>query len=146
MSLQFNLDGIGSDQIARLMELLAHSDIEECEIEQDDCKVSLKRVLQTDTPQITQEAEALHRQGEKAAEQAVIPASAVGLFFRSEKHSGPPKVDAGDKVMVGDVIGFIQVVNVPHAVHSPYEGIIESFLAENGQPVEYGQPLVSLKI
>ena len=63
MSLQFNLDGIGSDQIARLMELLAHSDIEECEIEQDDCKVSSRDCAQTDTPQITQEAEALHRQG-----------------------------------------------------------------------------------
>lgn len=145
MALLFDLGGIGNDQIARLMEMLAETDVEECEIEQGDCRVFLKRVSPAEDSLAGQGVEIQPYQATIPAEPAVIPAPAVGIFFRAEKRSGPPKVDIGDKVAVGDIIGYIQVVNVPHSVHSTCEGVIESFFVDNGQPVEYGQPLVSLQ-
>lgn len=145
MALQFDLDEIGDDQIARLMEMLAKSDVDELEIEQGDCKICLKRISQADTALAVPGPASQPQQATKPVEPPVVPAPAVGIFFRSEKRSGPPKVDIGDKVRVGDVIGFIQVVNVPHSVHSTHEGVIESFFVDNGQPVEYGQPLISIQ-
>lgn len=145
MAMQFDLGGIGSEQLARLMETLAKSDVEECEIEQGDCKLSLRRVPRADIASREHTTDSPASDTATPEEQRAIMAPAVGVFFRSEKRPGPPKVEVGSRIKVGDVVGYIQVMNIPHSVHSTREGVVEGFLVEDGQPVEYGQPLVSIQ-
>lgn len=147
MAPEFDLRGIDTREIGRLMELLAGSDVEECEIEQGESRLSLRRragelpASRCPSPEpVTSSAVE-----DEADEGVVVRATAVGLFHRSEKRSNPPKVEVGAQVAVGDVLGYIEVMRLPHNVLSTGEGIVDAFLVEEGQPVEYGQPLVTLR-
>ncbi len=142
MSKDFDLDGIDGEQIGRLMELLARSDVTELEIEQGEHSLSLKRTLRQRSSE--QDAPGLPY-SEDRDEPAVVVAPAVGVFYRSERRSGPPKVEAGAKIKAGEVLGRIEVMGIPHHVFSTHDGVVEDFLVEDGQAVEYGQPLVALK-
>jgi len=147
MAPEFDLGGIDTWEIGRLMELLAGSDVEECEIEQGESRLSLRRRARglpaSDCP--SGEPATSPALEDEAGEGVVVQATAVGLFYRSEKRSGPPKIEVGDRIAVGDVLGYIEVMRLPHSVLSTGEGIVDAFLVEEGQPVEYGQPLVALR-
>ncbi|MHB0870344.1 MAG: acetyl-CoA carboxylase biotin carboxyl carrier protein [Chloroflexota bacterium] len=143
MAQPLNLDGIDPEEIGRLMDLLAGSDVEECEIQQGDFALSLRRSVRPARAS-EETAPAPPAEGTGEEEAVVILAPAVGVFTRSEKPSAPPKVEVGARLKPGDVVGYIEVMMVPHSVSSGFEGIVESFLVENGQPVEYGQPLIKL--
>ena len=145
MASQFDLDGIDTEEIGRLMDLLAESDVEECEFERGDLRVSLQRTVRQRP--VPEEVATGPQPSEETApkEPLLIRAQAVGVFTRSERSSGAPKVEIGSKVGAGDVVGYIEVMMIPHSVFSDHEGIVDSLLVEDGQPVEYGQPLVALR-
>lgn len=145
MAHSFDLDGIDTEQIGRLMDVLAEGDVEECEIEQGEYRLWLRRRVDEGPP--PNEGASSPMPAEKAApqEQLVIRAPAVGVFSRSGKPSAPSQVEIGGRVKAGDVLGYIEVMMIPHSVLSTHEGVVESFLVEDGQPVEYGQPLVALR-
>ncbi len=143
MAHQFDLDGVDLQQIGRLMEVLAESDVEECEIEQGEFRLSLRRGV--GVPAAQGLAPGLPQaEGQRPEEPLLIGAPAVGVFSRGNQPSGHPVVEVGARVKPGDVLGFIEVMMIPHSVFSTHDGVIESFLVEDGQPVEYGQPLVRL--
>jgi acetyl-CoA carboxylase biotin carboxyl carrier protein len=77
-------------------------------------------------------------------EPLVVVAPAVGLFHRGGEEGAPPLAAEGETVTRGQVLGVVEVLRMPHPVEAPAEGRVERFLVESGQPVEYGQPLVSL--
>ncbi len=137
---EFDLDGIDGEQIGRLMELLARSDVTELEIEQGEQSLFLKRTIRR---QATPEGPALPSD-EVRDEPVVIVAQAVGVFYRSERRAGAPKAEVGARVKVGDVLGRIEVMGIPHIVLSTHDGVVDGFLVEDGQAVEYGQPLVAI--
>lgn len=65
----------------------------------------------------------------------------VGIFYVSDTERGAPLVQAGDEVKKGQVIGIIEAMKLMNEIRAEYDGIITEVLAENGQIVEYGQPL-----
>ena len=69
----------------------------------------------------------------------------VGFFSRFDKAAGKQYVKLRDVINKGDVIGTITVLDMQHEVIANQEGKIIHFLVEEGQPVEYGQPLVRLE-
>lgn len=142
MARPLNLDGIDPEELGRLMDLLAASDVEECEIQEGDFWVSLRRSVARAQPSESAPAPTVEETGEE--EPLVVLAPAVGVFRRSEKPSDPPKVEVGTRIEPGDVVGYIEVMMVPQSVSSNVAGIVEDFLVESGQPVEYGQPIVRL--
>mgnify|MGYP005865450763 CR=1 FL=1 len=144
MTLEFDLNGLDTEQVGRLMEVLARSDVEECEIQQGDRRLRVRRVVSAPPPQNQPAPAFIASESAEAEGPRVVQASAVGFFRRSEGRSGPPKIEVGAPVKVGDVLGFVEVMNIPHSVLSTCEGVVESFLVEDGQPVEYGQPLVAI--
>lgn len=75
----------------------------------------------------------------------VVGAPAVGIFYRGTEEGSPSLAGAGDTIARGQVLGVVEVLRMPHPVEAPQGGRIESFLVENGQPVEYGQPLLVLQ-
>ncbi len=139
---RIDLDAIDPAEIGRLMRLLVGTDVEEFEIEQGDLKISLKRSAEwASTPSEEPRAPGADHLLEEQA--PVVSASAVGVFYRSEARADAAAIEEGAHVKTGDVLGVIEVMGVPHPVHSTRDGVIAAFLVEDGQPVEYGQPLVS---
>ena len=143
MSGEFDLDGIDVEEIRELMDLLARSDVTECEIEQGETSLSVRRKLR-DHP-IAERSSQTGDEGYRD-ESALVQASAVGVYYHGETRSGVPRVDIGTRIKAGDILGRIEVMGIPHSVFSTYDGVVESFLVEDGQPVEYGQPLVSVRL
>ena len=141
---EFDLSGVDTEQVGRLMDVLAQSDVEECEIEQGERRLRVKRSVSARAAPDRPAPIAPASQSGPSAGPRVVQASAVGIFRRSEQRSGPPKVDVGSQVRAGDILGFVEVMNVPHSVLSTCDGVVESFLVEDGQPVEYGQPLIAI--
>jgi acetyl-CoA carboxylase biotin carboxyl carrier protein len=145
MPSRFDLSGLDPSEVGRLMKLLAATDIEECEIEQGEFRISVRR---TAIPPRTDGWTdfAVHQGDEASDEPLVVLSPAVGFFFRSDSRSAPPSADVGARVQMGDALGSIEVMGVPHAVFSTHDGVVESFLVEDGEAVEYGQPIVAISV
>lgn len=144
MPLQFDLGALDRKEISRLMKLLAGTDIEECEIEQGEFRIFVRRAVSADTASVASEIGHSEEQELAVDEPAPVRSPAVGFFYRSERRSGSHEVEPGARVKVGDVLGCIEVMGVPHSVFSTNDGVVEEFLVEDGEPVEYGQPIVAI--
>lgn len=71
----------------------------------------------------------------------VIKSPLVGTFYRSPSPGAPPFVEVGDMVSPGQVLCIIEALKVMNEIESDVRGKVVKILAENGETVEYGQPL-----
>ena len=86
-----------------------------------------------------------------AAEPAAAPVAAedtrtinspmVGTFYRAPSPGAKPFADVGQKVKAGDTVCIIEAMKLLNEIETEYDGVIKEILVENGQPVEFGQPL-----
>ncbi len=65
----------------------------------------------------------------------------VGTFYRAPKPEAPPFVNEGDEVQVGQTVCLLEAMKLFNEIPSDVAGRVVRVLAENGAPVEYGQPL-----
>ena len=65
----------------------------------------------------------------------------VGTFYRSASPGAKPFVEVGDVVKVGDTICIIEAMKILNEIETDKSGTVSKILSENGQAVEYGQPL-----
>jgi acetyl-CoA carboxylase biotin carboxyl carrier protein len=65
----------------------------------------------------------------------------VGTFYRSSSPGAKPFIEIGQSVQVGDVLCIIEAMKLMNEIEAETSGIVTRVLSENGQPVEYGQPL-----
>ncbi len=73
-----------------------------------------------------------------------VTASLVGVFHGWAKPKTAPLISVGDRVKVGQVLGTIQSLNVLNEVESLVAGRVVEIFVQDGQPVEYGQPLMMI--
>lgn len=66
----------------------------------------------------------------------------VGTFYRSSAPGAKPFVEIGQAVKSGDTVCIIEAMKLLNEIEADHDGVIKAVLVENGQPVEYGQPLV----
>ena len=66
----------------------------------------------------------------------------VGTFYRSPSPGAKHFVEVGDTVKSGDTICIIEAMKLLNEIECDKDGVIKAILVENGQPVEYGEPLV----
>jgi acetyl-CoA carboxylase biotin carboxyl carrier protein len=71
----------------------------------------------------------------------VVKSPMVGTFYRSGSPGAPAFVDIGSSVKEGDTLCIIEAMKLMNEIESDAAGTIKAVLVENGQPVEYGQPL-----
>ena len=71
----------------------------------------------------------------------VITAPLVGTFYESPKPGEPPFINVGDIVEVGQSLCIIEAMKIFNAIESDYSGEIVEILVQDGEPVEFGQPL-----
>ena len=79
-----------------------------------------------------------------AVEGHVVKAPMVGTFYRSPSPDAKPFVEVGGTVKEGDVICIIEAMKLMNEIDADAAGTVKAILVENGQPVEYGQPLFIL--
>ena len=76
------------------------------------------------------------------AEGHQVKSPMVGTFYRAASPGAKPFVEVGDTVQVGDTLCIIEAMKLMNEIESDKSGVVKQVLAENGQPVEFGQPLV----
>ena len=71
----------------------------------------------------------------------IVKSPMVGTFYRSSSPDAGAFVDVGSKVAVGDTLCIIEAMKLLNEIECDFAGTIKEILVENGQPVEYGEPL-----
>ncbi len=155
-------------KIKKLIELLEESDIGEIEIQEGEESVRISRGGHGATtyvqPQYTPAPAApaiAAPAAPAAAPTAPAPAAAetsdssslsghivkspmVGTFYRSPSPGSPSFIEVGKHVKAGDVICIVEAMKMMNQIEADKAGVIEAILAEDGDPVEFDQPLVTI--
>lgn len=76
-----------------------------------------------------------------AAEGHIVKSPMVGTFYRSPSPGSKQFVDVGQNVNAGDTLCIIEAMKLLNEIDADHTGVIKAILVENGQPVEFGQPL-----
>ena len=79
---------------------------------------------------------------EKQVEGNVIKSPLVGTFYAAPAEDKPPFVSIGDQVKKGQVIGIVEAMKLMNEVESEFDGTVLDIVVNNGDMVEFGQPLV----
>ncbi len=66
----------------------------------------------------------------------------VGTYYSAPSPRDPAFISEGDTIDVGDVVGIVEAMKIMNEIESEYTGTVHRILVTNGQPVEYGQPLI----
>ncbi|MGY8784502.1 MAG: acetyl-CoA carboxylase biotin carboxyl carrier protein [Pseudomonadales bacterium] len=137
-------------KVKKLIELLESSDIAEIEIKEGEESVRISR------GSISMPAPIAYQAPAAPAPSAVAPAAAppvegnaikspmVGTFYRSPSPSSPAFVEVGKHVKAGDVVCIVEAMKMMNQIEADQAGVIEAFLVEDGEPVEFDQPLIRI--
>ncbi len=145
-------------KLKTLIELVESSGIAELEIEEGEERVRITRAVAPNPAPAVVVPPALTNGGAPPASQGSAPAPPppapveteghqvkspmVGTFYRSASPGAKPFVEVGDTVQVGDTLCIIEAMKLMNEIESDKAGVVKQVLIENGQPVEFGQPLV----
>ena len=136
-----------ADQLGELLRLVGHSDIEELEVEHAGARFVIRRDLGSPAPaQATPAVPAGTAASAASAppDSFVVTAPIVGIFRRATG-GAEPAIDVGSALDVGQAVGAVEAMRMLSRVHTERSGIVQEILVRDGQPVEYGQPLVVLR-
>lgn len=148
-------------KLKTLIDLVAESEISELEITEGDSKVKIvKSKPQAETtiyspiampamypgamaaPQAQAAAPAAEAEAAPEQEEGyVVKAPMVGTFYRAPSPNSPAFVDVGKRVNEGDTLCIIEAMKLLNEIEADVSGVIKKILVENGEPVEFGQPL-----
>ncbi len=134
-------------EIRALLELLQQYGLTELEVEQGGSRVRLRREgvvpAPTTSPLPAPVAEAVEPSSREAQAHPFVTVEApmVGTFYRASSPEAEPYVREGDLIKEGQVICIIEAMKLMNEIESKAAGRVVKVLAENNQPVEYGQPL-----
>lgn len=158
------------EQVLELVKAVSDSDLTEFKYEESGVKLSLKkasdRIVQVQAPaapviappvmpaasemtvsaQTTQVAEGAGNTGdleseEKVPEGNIVKSPLVGTFYAAPAEDAEAFVKVGDGVEKGQVLAIVEAMKLMNEIESDFAGTVTEILVENGQPVEYGQPL-----
>lgn len=144
-------------KLKKLIDLVQESGIAELEVTENEEKVRIvkggfQREVYVNAPQMMQ-APAAPAPAPAAAAPAAAPAAPeapsghavkspmVGTFYRASSPGAKPFVEVGDQVKAGQTICIIEAMKLLNEIECDKDGVIKAILVENGQPVEFGEPL-----
>jgi acetyl-CoA carboxylase biotin carboxyl carrier protein len=157
-------------ELKELIEFLIEKDITEFELERGDVKVRIKRGTDTavsvsgpayshfaaaSAPVPAPEAGSAHASSpappkEKPAtpdeELHMVRSPIVGTYYESPSPGSPPFCKPGDKVELGQVLCIVEAMKLMNEIESDVAGELVKILVNNGQPIEYGQELFSVRV
>jgi acetyl-CoA carboxylase biotin carboxyl carrier protein len=145
------------DLVRQLAAVLDDTNLTELEVEDGDRKVRVARTLQAAPAMMQAPAYAPAPAAAAAAPATAAPAAEaapaagaamavmsplVGTVYLAANPEAKNFVSVGDKVSAGDTLVIIEAMKVMNPIHAPAAGTVKAVLVENGQPVEFDQPLV----
>ena len=147
-------------KVKKLIELLEESGIDELEVREGEESVRISRHSKTPAQPyyapapapvaapVAAPAPAAPVAAEAPSAPAlnghVVKSPMVGTFYRTPAPTSPAFVEVGKTVKVGDTICIVEAMKMMNHITAEKAGVIESILVENGQPVEFDQPLFTI--
>jgi len=135
-------------KVKKLIELLEESGIAEIEIHEGEESVRISRHIQSTqilaAPAVMPQAApavAAEAQPEALPAGETVRSPMVGTFYRSPSPGAPSFVDIGQSVSEGDTLCVIEAMKMFNQIEAEVSGKVMAILTENGQPVEFDQPL-----
>ena len=144
-------------KLKKLIDLVEESGISELEITEGEEKVRISRALMPSQAMFNQAPAHYMATSQAASHITSVPVAAapvvaeveghivkspmVGTFYRSSSPDSKAFVDVGSKVVVGETLCIIEAMKLLNEIECDFTGVIKKILVENGQPVEYGEPL-----
>lgn len=139
-------------KLKTLIDLVSDSNVSELEITEAEGKVRIVKSMGVAAPVVMQQAApvAMVAAPAPAAEVSEVPAvptghavksPMVGTFYRSSSPGAAPFIQIGSVVKEGDTLCIIEAMKILNEIESDKAGTVTQILCENGQAVEYGQPL-----
>ncbi len=143
------LRDVGMDlrKLKTLIDLVSDSGIAELEVTEGDGKVKIVKFSQNTQPVAYMPEPAM---AQVAAAAPAVPAAPtghvvkapmVGTFYLAPNPGASPFVEVGQAVKEGDPLCIIEAMKLLNEIEADKSGVIQEVLVENGEPVEYGQPL-----
>jgi len=141
------------DNIRKILRLLRNSDITEFEYEKDGEKIRIRKGSETVHPVHSSAVSPLPAEPVPSAQEVeptggteshglfTVTSPIVGTFYRAPSPDDPPFVEVGTEVTKGQVLCIIEAMKLMNEIESEIDGTVRKILIENGQPVEYGEPL-----
>ena len=133
-----------ADQLGELLKLLDGSDVEELEVEHQGVRFMVRREL-TEAAEPVARVTVERPAALPRSDSFVITAPVVGVFRRNAGGRGEPVLDQGDAVQAGQVVGAVEAMGLLNRIQSERSGVVQEMLVRDGQPVEYGQPLLVVR-
>lgn len=154
--------------IKNLLNMIAESDVSEVSIEEGEFKIKIKKQAEAQsytlppvfsappvqsapvevtlpvasTPASTSSAPAVSN----SSSNTIIKSPIVGTFYKAPSPDSPAFVEVGKTVSKGDALCIIEAMKIMNEIESEFSGKIVRVIAENGQPVEFDQPLFEIEL
>jgi acetyl-CoA carboxylase biotin carboxyl carrier protein len=141
-------------KLKTLIDLVSESNISELEITEAEGKVRIVKADPRAVPQAYAPAQAMPAPAAPTAPVAVMAAAEepavaghiikspmVGTFYRASSPGGKPLIDIGSEVKEGEAVCIIEAMKIMNEIEADNTGRVTRVLCENGQAVEFGQPL-----
>ena len=146
-------------KLKTLIDLVETSGIAELEIQEGEERVRITRTVPQGQQSVTFHASpqpaaaaapaappaAVEPAAPPAPEGHVVKSPMVGTFYRSASPGAAPFVEIGDAIEQGDTLCIVEAMKLMNEIEADASGTIKAILAENGQAVEFGQPLFVLE-
>ncbi len=135
------------EQLLKLIDAVSNSALSSLKYEEKGVKISLQKegsrkasavsteYVQETSPEVKREVKAAKEEGN------IIKSPLVGTFSVAPSEEAAPFVQVGDRVEKGQTIAIVEAMKLMNEIESEYAGEILEVLVENGEMVEYGQPL-----
>ncbi len=139
------------EEIEQILEIMREHQLVEFECERDGLRIRLRKGSDDRPVVVESESEIKGTQNyvtdqapEAGPELVVIKSPVVGTFYRSSVPGAPPFVEIGDTVKKGQSLCIIEAMKLMNEIDADQDGEIVSILAENGQPIQYGETLFTI--
>ncbi len=147
---------IDQDLIRDLAALLKETDLTEIEVEQDSLRIRVARVSSMQSVNIAAPMQHMPAAApaapapevkslDPAKHPGVLPSPMVGTAYHSPAPGSNPFCTVGDTVKAGQTVMIVEAMKTMNQISAPRSGTITAILVEDGQPVEYGEPLMIIE-
>jgi len=149
---------INLDELRELIKLLRESNVSEFELRKADYRLRIRQgaIIEPDQALVPangsqQPSEAIRPQAAPAIAQEPVEvlheirSPMVGTFFRSASPGSAPFIEVGDSIKKNQVLCIIEAMKIMNEIEADFEGEVRKIHVSNGQPVEFGEVLFSIK-
>ena len=135
-----------ADLVQSLAAVMRQSSITELDLDLGDVSLRLRRPTSDhDGGEMRLENQSL-TPTESDPPEVLITAPMIGTFYAAATPGAQPFVAEGDEIYTGQTIGIIEAMKIMNEIAADRAGVVEAILVGNGQPVEYGSPLMRLGV